>query len=79
MLLNFFLIPVVESLIFIGAGAEAGEKNTQSRSWSKMDMLRNTAHSFEWPFLLKLLCKKIVRKCVSLVQSIVFQHMFLNL
>ena len=33
---------MVESLLFIGAGAEAGEKNTWSRSQSKMDRLSNT-------------------------------------
>ena len=38
MLYKFFLM--VESLLFIGAGAEAGEKNTRSRS--KTDRLRNT-------------------------------------
>ena len=32
-------------------------------------------HSLEWPFLLKFLCTKIVKQCVFLVQSIVFQHM----
>ena len=36
-------------------------------------------HSFEWPFLLKFLCTKIVRQFVFLVQSIVFMHIFLNL
>ena len=36
-------------------------------------------HSFEWPFLLKFLCTKIVKQFVFLVQSIVFTHMFLNL
>ena len=36
-------------------------------------------HSFEWPFLLKFLCTKIVSQCVFLVQSIVFLHTFLNL
>ena len=29
-------------------------------------------HSFEWPFLLKFLCTKIVKQFVFLVQSIVF-------
>ena len=36
---NFFFM--IESLLFIGAGARAGEKNTRRRS--KMDRLRNTA------------------------------------
>ena len=35
--------------------------------------------SLTWPFLLKFLCTKIVKQFVFLVQSIVFQHMFLNL
>ena len=34
---------MVESLLFVGDGAVAGEKNTQSRS--KTDRLRNTAYS----------------------------------
>ena len=34
-------------------------------------------HSFEWPFLLKFLCTKIVKQSVFLVQSIVFIHIFL--
>ena len=39
MLFKIFFI--VESLLFFGAGAGAGEKNTRSRS--KMDRLRNAA------------------------------------
>ena len=36
-------IKMVESLLFIGAGAEAGEKNIRSRS--KTDRLHNTGHN----------------------------------
>ena len=36
---------MVECLLFFGAGAGAvaGEKNTRSHSWSKINRLRNTA------------------------------------
>ena len=36
-------------------------------------------HSFEWPYLLRLIWTKIVKQFVFLVQCIVFQHIFFNL
>ena len=38
-----------------------------------------TSHSFEWNFLLKFLCTKLVKQFVFLVQSVVFINMYLNL
>ena len=37
-----FFFNGLKAFFFIVAGAGAGEKNTWSRSWSKMDRLRNT-------------------------------------
>ena len=39
----------------------------------------NDTHCFEWFFLQKFLSRKIVKKLVFLVQSIVFLVVFLNL
>ena len=46
----FKKILMVESALFIGAEARAGEKNTRSRS--KMDQLRNTGYSCSFKILL---------------------------
>ena len=48
---------MVESLLFLGAGAGVGvsEKNTWSRSRSKMDWLRNTDYTITEVLISKML------------------------
>ena len=59
---------MVESLIFIGAGVGAGEKNTRSRSRLKTDRLHNTEQfNKRNPSIVNLLTQK--KKSINVSQS----------
>ena len=78
---------LVSCLAPLDFGREAGEQAyglIEINRWTHLTLIYVAVglfdtHCFEWPYLLKFLCTKVVKQLVFIVQSIVFQHMFFSL